>query len=720
MSRLITAAWLKRTLGRRSAPARHLLPALHATLPDDLPPAARAELATRLYYTLVIRRVAAHRLYPQALPPPADIDSGACFVAAGYADFTGGEPAAAGLDGAALRGPLTDLGRAVQAGQWGPGSPGDVFKRLHHDLFSATQRQAGGAFYTPDWLAAAVLDTLGCDGTRSLIDPACGSGTFLALALQRARRHFSPAQALARLAGVDVDPLAALAARASLLLGIGPHRDGALHLPVYTADTLLQPPDIGPFALVAGNPPWVNREGIPADYWRKTLPLWEQYGLFPHAGMASILGQGRKDLAMLMLYTAADRYLLPGGHLGFILPQSLLKSGAAGAGFRRFGGAGAPLRVWRVDDLSALQPFAGAVAPAILLFLQKGQPTTYPVPYHLWRPRSRRRIPADYAGSMDALLECLPAEAEPAVPGDAAAPWRTGQPGSRGLLDKLRGPSDYVAHAGAYTGGANGVYWLEVLARLPGGRVQVRNCTEQARRPVPVVEAILEADLVYPLLRGRDVARWQAAPGAHILLVQDARTRQGYAPDWLQTQYPLTWAYLQPFAPLLRARPTVQRYFKEDVPFYTMFDIGPYTFAPVKVIWQGMGAGHMRAAVVTTVAQRPVITNQAMHPFIALEAHQAQEAHYLAACLNSAPFEFAVLSHSGKRSKSFAQPGLLKLLRLPRYDAASPVHRHLAELSRAGHAGTPPASADLTQAAAALWGLTRQDLAVLPGPEPPA
>ena len=45
------------------------------------------------------------------------------------------------------------------------------------------------------------------------------------------------------------------------------------------------------------------------------------------------------------------------------------------------------------------------------------------------------------------------------------------------------------------------------------------------------VRAPIEPDLLYPLLRGRDISRWHAAPSAWILLPQ-SRERQKEAPLW--------------------------------------------------------------------------------------------------------------------------------------------------------------------------------------------
>ena len=66
----------------------------------------------------------------------------------------------------------------------------DLFKPLYQDLFPRPLRRQLGEYYTPDWLAEHVLDQVGYTGQpgQRLLDPACGSGTFLMLALRRLRQ----------------------------------------------------------------------------------------------------------------------------------------------------------------------------------------------------------------------------------------------------------------------------------------------------------------------------------------------------------------------------------------------------------------------------------------------------------------------------------------------------------------------------------------------------
>lgn len=669
-----------------------------ALRPDDDP--RPLIFALQSYYALLVRLLVAYRLGdPGGLRRIAD---GSHFQRHKLLNLDEGGALYNWLFAADA--PLDALAEAVVPFDFSSVPP-DALKMLYEKLFPTKLRHSLGEYYTPDWLAELTLERVGYTGEGRLLDPACGSGTFLALALRRLPANYDSLQGIA---GIDRHPLACLAARANLVLHLGAP-DSPQRLPVHCADAILQPPQIGRFETIVGNPPWVNWETLPATYREQSRALWEHYGLFPHSGLESILGKGKKDLSLLLTYGVLDAYLAQGGKLAFILSQTVLKSSGAGAGFRRFRlPDGVPLRALHVDDLSRLKMFPGVSTGAALLVLQKGQPTRYPVPYTFWKRRKAGQSISmrDALGDVQAKTRQIPFVAQPIAEPESG--WLSGKASAIAALHHLRGESDYAAHAGVYTGGANAVYWLEVLHQEEEGLLRVRNIIAGAKRPVPQVAALIEPQFVYPLLRGTDLQRWRAVPGAHILLVQDPHKRRGYDEDWLREHYPRTYAYLAQFEDVLRARATFKRYYRHSSPFYSMFDIGDYSLAPFKVVWQGFGTHTMQAAVVGSVAGKAVLSNQAMHPFIGL--HDEDEAHYLAACLNSAPFEYAVLSYSQKGSKSFAQPGLLKRLRLPRYEADNPLHQRLVQHSRAAHAG-PPDDAAIAEAAAQLWRLSPAQLA---------
>jgi len=725
-----------------------------------------------------------------------------------------------------------------------PDSTRDLLKKLYQHLMPKELRHNLGEYYTPDWLAQRLLDmveggSFTGNPNKRILDPACGSGTFLVLAIKRIREYARDhglleskvlEKILDNVVGFDLNPLAVIAARTNYLLAVGDllqHRTGEITIPVYLCDSVMTPQEgedlfgkgilrfntaVGPFAVpkslvraqyidrladfleeavslnlsrdqfvsklcdvlplmpekderdiqvvyelyeklqnlqrqgingiwakiiknafaplfvgefdyVVGNPPWVNWESLPEEYRRSTKTLWEAYGLFPHGGMDTILGKGKKDISMLMTYVAMDKYLKPRGKLGFVITQSVFKTSGAGQGFRRFLLSGnASIRVVHVDDMVELQPFEGASNRTSVVVLQKGRPMSYPMPSYLyWRKTVKgKSIPVD--GTLEDVLgmtKRMQFAAAPVSEDDPTSPWITGRPRALKAVKKVLGKSDYVAHAGCYTGGANAVYWIEIVAERPDGLVVVSNVTEGAKKKVESVQAVLEPDLLYPLLRGRDVQRWRAEPSAYIIMAQDPVKRRGIDEDKMKTRYPKTYQYLKRFERVLRERAAFKRYFTrrnrrgrivETGPFYSMFDVGDYTFAPYKVVWRGEVALTLNSAVIKDSKSKIVVPDQTAY-LVAFNDHRA--AHFFCGILNSVPIRLIYALHKFKHVSMH----FISHVNIPQFDSQNILHLHLAELSERAHEAAQKEDKEELRAiedeidklAAQIWGLSDEE-----------
>jgi len=224
---------------------------------------------------------------------------------------------------------------------------------------------------------------------------------------------------------------------------------------------------VGEFDYVAGNPPWINWEHLPEGYRKQLIPLWrDRYQLFPHKGFQSILGKSKDDISILMTYVAIDKYLKRNGKLGFLITQSVFKSAGAGQGFRRFQLASKePIQVVYVDDMVELKPFEGIGNRTSIIVLKKGKNTEYPIPYSYWVKKLKRIGIKDDLRIEDVgkIATYKRFYAEPVSECDPTSPWITGRPKAIRAARKILGQSDYVAHEGVNTGGANGVYWVNIV-----------------------------------------------------------------------------------------------------------------------------------------------------------------------------------------------------------------------------------------------------------------
>ena len=664
----------------------------------------------------------------------------------------------------ALRGIIRQLGiYSFVTLDTDPDGTRDLLKRLYQNLMPQELRHDLGEYYTPDWLATQVLnqlhgglpDRIPRSPDERLLDPACGSGTFLVLHIRDVRLHARDVllpqkgitrgqlleRILANVVGYDLNPLAVISARTNYILALGDLLDeitGEIDIPVYLADSVLTPSagetldkhgkiifttSVGEFALprslvkaayidslanllerhvmndsslaafretlcsnfpldpkrdshdiaiveelfgrlrelerqqingiwariiknafaplfqasfdcVAGNPPWINWANLPDEYRQRTAFLWRDYGLFKHTGLRARTGAAMDDLSVLMLYVAADKYLKSNGKLGFVITQSVFKTEGGGEGFRRLRiGNDEPLRVIQVDDFSQVQCFEGATNRTAVLILKKGAQTRFPVPYNYWRKVGHGRIPTD-ADHEEAMsrLKYSAWIARPVSPTKITSPWLTGRRKALSKINNVIGPSDYTGRYGSHTH-MNGVYWLEVVATRKDGTVLVNNLHDCGKIKVKNVNMSIEPDLLFPLLRGRDVSRWAARPGCQILLPQDPDDpARGYPEDRMQAVLPRTYSYLKQFEDQLRNRSGFKQFFDvKTAPFYSVYNVGPYTFAPYKVCWREVAAD-INAAVCTSFDGKVVTFD---HTLVAVPCDSEEEGHYICALLNS-------------------------------------------------------------------------------------
>jgi hypothetical protein len=127
----------------------------------------------------------------------------------------------------------------------------DVLKILYESLIDRDQRHGLGEYYTPDWLAAKIVKhVIDRPLVEHVLDPACGSGTFLFHAIRVFLREaeeadmdpkLRAAEVCARVEGMDIHPVAVIIARVTYLLALAPAlrvRTGGLSIPVYLGDAM--------------------------------------------------------------------------------------------------------------------------------------------------------------------------------------------------------------------------------------------------------------------------------------------------------------------------------------------------------------------------------------------------------------------------------------------------------------------------------------------------
>ena len=150
---------------------------------------------------------------------------------------------------------LKTLARRVARFDWQK-APNDIASILYETVIPADERRQLGEYYTPDWLARTMVREVVTDPlNQHVLDPACGSGTFVAEAVAHfneaaAKSSLDPKEALDRLrfsvSGIDVHPVAVHLARAAWVLAAQPTIQAAVDYglaanitaPIYLGDAL--------------------------------------------------------------------------------------------------------------------------------------------------------------------------------------------------------------------------------------------------------------------------------------------------------------------------------------------------------------------------------------------------------------------------------------------------------------------------------------------------
>ena len=153
------------------------------------------------------------------------------------------------------RGMLRTLARRVAKVNW-LDAPADIGAILYQTVIPPEERRQLGEYYTPGWLARAMVQELVTDPlNQRALDPACGSGTFIAEAVAHfiaaaQKTNWEPREVLGRLhgavTGIDIHPVAVHLARAAWTLSALPAIraaadagfDASLSVPVYLGDSL--------------------------------------------------------------------------------------------------------------------------------------------------------------------------------------------------------------------------------------------------------------------------------------------------------------------------------------------------------------------------------------------------------------------------------------------------------------------------------------------------
>lgn len=582
---------------------------------------------------------------------------------------------------------------------------GDVISTIFECIFPKEIRHSVGEYYTPYWLACAVIEqiTKGDEKafSKKFIDPACGSATFIVALINR-YRVCSNNSIFLNVCGIDINPLAVLAAKTNFLLLYSKNCilnvAEPLEIPIYCADTIAindmlslsetnnydSVPRVK-YDYVVGNPPWVNWEYMPNNYRIQHTHLWKYYGLFSQKGLNSSFI--KEDISVLLTYVVIDNYLTDGGKIGFLVKESLFKSIKQGEGFRKFKiiPKNIDLKVLRVDDLTNIKPFKDAVTRTAVIYVEKGNETCYPVDYVVWVPLTKiNSFDLNKQLSLSEFISFNTLKARPSVKSVINSGWITESEDEMNFSKYTLGCNELIARTGVFTGGANGVYWLRIDAEQ-NENVLVSNITERAKNKMKKVQLEVEKDYVFPLLTGNELNFWSYSYSKYILCPHTSETKMYPIDARVLAKYPLMERYFTGFRKELENR---KGFTSMDKPiheqfFYTLQRVGSYTFARYKVCWRYICKNFTPAVVEYAndnyLGEKNIIGNEKV---ISIAFENRDEAYYTCAVISSTPYRKTIENYM---IGTQITPSIINRLKIPQFDSQNEQHLELSRICLEGH-----------------------------------
>lgn len=454
------------------------------------------------------------------------------------------------------------------------------------------------------------------------------------------------------------------------------------------------------FDYVVGNPPWIAWKSMSKSYREGTLEIWKSYGIFEKNAYDK--KTTHDDFGMAVTYVAVDKYLKNNGSMVFLLPASFLKSTKGGEGFRKFSitrfGQNVPFAVSMVDDFSNVKLFT---IPTIAIKITKGTEMKYPMhTYRVWKQVGRKSSLDSHAkwADVEKKLTSHVLSAQPVDGNDKQSSWLTLE--DMDFANKVLDSSKkrfYSGRKGIEPAGAKGVYLLKKPIKSRDGLLLIENCIERQRRKDFIKKGIhkekVEETYVYPMLGGRNIAKWQVKSNEYMLVPHTAAYKYGVPVKELEKNAPKTSEWLFYYHDeLLASRKQNGKFFNANTqPYYRLDNVGEYTYAPYKVLWKEQ-TGSMSAVVVGSYLESVPDADENLFSedktivvdskVLMLGLENAEEAYYVCGIINA---EDIVKVIDGYAISTNRGVDVLKYLAIPEFNSHNQIHMEIVKYSKKIH-----------------------------------
>ena len=454
------------------------------------------------------------------------------------------------------------------------------------------------------------------------------------------------------------------------------------------------------FDYVVGNPPWIAWKSMSKSYREGTLSIWQSYGIFEKNAYDK--KTTHDDFGMAVTYVSVDQYLKDGGSMVFLLPASFLKSTKGGEGFRKLHiirrEQNIPFAIESVHDFSDVSLFT---IPTVAIKFTKGIPMSYPmkdyVAFHQRGRKSKIDSHSDW-NTVSRMLDYQTLLAQPVDQHDPQSAWLTlkDMAFANSVLDRSK-QRCYRGRKGIEPAGAKGVYILKKPLREENGLLRIENdITRQRRQDIKEKGAhagLVEENYVFPMLGGRNIAKWKIKSNEFLLVPHTALYKYGIPEKELSKTAPYTYMWLEYYREeLLETRIQNGKFFNAKTnPFYRLDNVGEYTYAPYKVLWKEQ-TGSMSAVVASTYLKcipgadpnlfsedKVVVVDSKV---LMLDVYNESEAYYVCGIINAPNITRVVDGYAVSTNRGV---DVLKYIAIPKYDPTKAIHVRIAELSKAIH-----------------------------------
>ena len=228
------------------------------------------------------------------------------------------------------------------------------------------------------------------------------------------------------------------------------------------------------------------------------------------------------------------------------------------------------------------------------------------------------------------------------------------------------------------------IFWVKEKKEIKTNMILVDNSPENSRKKIfQVTDFPLETDYIYPLLRGKDVKKWEYNTEYSIILPY-AKDGKVIEKKELLLTCPNMFDYFyldrHAFVTILRERATFQKFIlRQDkfAPEYSLYNIGEYTFSPYKVIWKALAKG-VAAVTISKDKDRLLIPD---HNLLMVPLEDESEAYYLTGILNADIISQFVNAYVAW----FISGHILERIKIPKYCQKSILHSEIVRLSKEAH-----------------------------------